>query len=275
MQYSVLMTVYYREKPEFLRQAVDSMFCQTVPPDELVLVCDGPLGAALDQAIASFQRQYGSRFRTLRLETNMGLGNALHRGVPFCKNEWIARMDSDDISAPDRMEKELAYVTAHPEVSVVGGQIEEFDADPSVPVDKRCVPLELAEIRETLRFKNPMNHVTTFFRKSDVMAVGGYQNYPGFEDYQLWTNLLSAGYALGNLRDCLCYVRVGDDMYRRRGGWGYFKDTVRMECFLLEKKQITALQFVWNLIVRFMAAEMPNRLRGILFHKVMRKAVTG
>lgn len=274
--YSVLMSVYYKEKPEFLRQAIDSMFAQTAAPDEVVLVCDGPLTPELDQVILSFEEQRGEQFRVLRLETNMGLGNALQRGIHVCENEWIARMDSDDISLPDRMEKQLAYVRSHPEVSVVGGQIVEFVDDPANPVDIRSVPLEMPQIRETLRFKNPMNHVTTLFRKSAVLAVGNYEDYPGFEDYQLWARLLAQGYQMANLEDCLCQVRVGLDMYRRRGGWRFFKNTYRMQRFLLERKLITAAQFLRNLIIRFSAAVLPNRLRGAMFRKVMRKdAVNG
>lgn len=274
--YSVLISVYYKEKPEFLCRAIDSMFAQTAAPDEMVLVCDGALPPELNRVIRSFQKRYGSRFRVLQLQTNMGLGNALHQGIHMCKNEWIARMDSDDIALPDRMEKQLAYVEKHPEVSVVGGQILEFVDDPGNPVDIRSVPLEMPQIRETLRFKNPMNHVTTFFRKSAVLAVGNYEDYPGFEDYQLWARLLAQGFQLANLKDCLCRVRIGSAMYQRRGGWAFLKNTYRMQRFLLEQKLITAVQFARNLTIRFAAAVLPNRLRGTMFRKVMRiNAVNG
>lgn len=269
--YSVLISVYYKEKPEFLRLAIDSIFAQTAPPDEVVLVCDGPLSPELDEVIRSFEERCGEQFRVVRLETNMGLGNALQRGIQVCRNEWIARMDSDDISLPDRMEKQLAYVRSHPEISVVGGQIEEFVDDPANPVDIRSVPLEVSQIRETLRFKNPMNHVTTLLRKSAVLAVGNYEDYPGFEDYQLWARLLSQGYQLANLNDCLCQVRIGADMYRRRGGLVFFKNTYRMQRFLLEQGLITVAQFTRNLAIRFSSAVLPNQLRGAMFRKVMRK----
>lgn len=271
--YSVLISVYYKESPEFLRQAIDSMLAQTVAPDEVVLVCDGPMTPGLDQVILSFQEQCGDRLQVLRLQTNMGLGNALNRGIRMCRNEWIARMDSDDISLPDRMEKQLAYISSHPEVSVLGGQIVEFEKDPGCPVDMRSVPLQMPQIRETLRFKNPLNHVTIFYRKSAVLAAGNYEDYPGFEDYQLWARMLAQGYQMANLKDCLCQVRIGSEMYRRRGGWSFFKNTYRMQRFLLGQKLITVVQFLRNLLIRFAAAALPNRLRGAMFRKVMRKEV--
>jgi len=221
--------------------------------------------------ILEFQTKHGRQFRVLRLETNVGLGLALKQGVELCRNEWIARMDSDDISLPDRMEKQLAYVERHPRISVLGGQIMEFVDHPDNPVCIRSVPLELPEIRETFRFRNPMNHVTTLFRRSDILAVGNYEDYPGFEDYQLWARLLDQGYELANLEDCLCQVRVGSDMYRRRGGWMFFRNTYRMQCFMMERNMITVIQFLRNLSVRFFAAALPNCIRSVMFRRVMRK----
>ena len=182
-------------------------------------------------------------------------------------------MDSDDISARDRMEKQLAYLEHHPEVRVVGGQMAEFTEDPAKPVDMRCVPLEPDEILHTRRFKNPMNHVTTFFRKSHVLAVGSYEDYAKFEDYHLWAKLLHAGYQIGNISDNCCYVRAGTDAFQRRGGLDYFGHALRMQNFLIGAGMISLPHYVRNLCVRFAASVMPNGMRHFLMKKIMRRRV--
>lgn len=274
IRYSVLISVYHKEQPEFLRQAIDSMYAQTVLPDEVVLVCDGPLNDPLDQVIRSFQERYPESFRVLRLEHNWGLGGALHQGVCCCKNEWIARMDSDDISLPDRMEKQLAFLEAHPEVSVVGGQIIEFDEDPSKPLDMRCVPEDMEHIQKTLRLRNPMNHVTTVFRRADVLAVGNYEDRYRFEDYHLWVKLISSGYQMANIPQCCCYVRAGADAFQRRGGYAYFRQALALQMDMRKAGLISIAEFIRNAAVWFAASVvLPSGLRGFLFKKFMRTDV--
>ena len=144
--YSVLMSVYHKEKPQFLRLSIESMFNQTIPTNDFVLVCDGPLNDELDEIIASFEEKYKNIFRVVRIEKNQGLGHALKVGVLECKNDIIARMDSDDISRPERCEKELEFLANNPEVSIVGALIEEFSDTPEVVNAMRVVPETHEEI---------------------------------------------------------------------------------------------------------------------------------
>ena len=130
-EYSALMSVYHKEKPEYLKQAIESIQAQTLLTDDFVLVCDGPLNDALDGVISAKQQEMGTVLNVVRLTKNGGLGNALNEGIKHCKNELIARMDNDDIAYPDRCEKQLAVFDEHPEVSICSGIVEEFTTDPN------------------------------------------------------------------------------------------------------------------------------------------------
>lgn len=271
-KYSVLMSVYYKEKAEYLRLAMNSMMEQTVPPDEFLLICDGPLTEELDAVVDEFCEKYPSIMNVIRQKKNMGLGVTLNIGVQRCRNELIARMDSDDIALPQRMEMQLAVMEKYPEISVLGGQIAEFCDDPDQIIAYRKVPTEPAEIRQFIKRRNPMNHMTVVLRKSHVLGVGNYQDVPGFEDYFLWSSLVAAGYELRNVKSVCCRVRANAGLYSRRGGTRYFQNTMRVERFLLEKKLITPGEFRENVMLRFAGSVLlPARFRRTFFMKFLRK----
>ncbi len=271
-QYSVLMSVYCKESPEHLSQAIQSMLSQTVPPSDFVLICDGPLTAELDEVIDSYADMYKELFSVVRLEKNLGLGPALKIGLSHCKYEFVARMDADDISSPDRLEKQLAAFEQTPEYSVIGAQISEFTGSPDNVVDYRIVPEKHEDIVVRAARRNPVNHVTALYKKSDVMKVGGYDDMPGFEDYHLWVKMLASGMRFRNLPDICCDVRVDTEMYGRRGGMDYFRHTYRMQKFLLKNRLTTKRMFLFNVVVRFAGTVLcPNFVRAILFKKFMRR----
>jgi len=273
-KYSVLMSVYCKEQATYFKTAIDSMLAQTVPPDDFVLVCDGPLTFELDAIIEEYCKKMPKLFNVIRLSENKGLGNALKIGVEACKYELIARMDTDDISLPDRCEKQLKMLSENPEISVVGGQISEFYDDPKNVIDYRIVPTSYEEIKKRAAKRNPMNHVTVMLKKSQVLLAGNYYDIPGFEDYHLWVQMLSAGLKLQNIEDVCCNVRVDRNMYGRRGGLTYFKRTLEMECFLLKSKLITIPHFCVNVAVRFCGTVLcPDFIKEILFKKFLRKTM--
>lgn len=272
LEYSVLMSVYYKEKPEYLAQAIDSMLMQTVPPHEFVIICDGPLTPALDALLAEYEAGNKELFRIIRFEKNRGLGLALRDGVTLCRCDLIARMDSDDISMPDRIEKQLAVLKENPEISIVGGQIAEFNNTPEQIVSYRIVPQYHEEILHFMRSRNAMNHVTVLFRKDAVLDAGNYESLLGYEDYYLWVRMLKMGKRFRNLSDICCYVRVGDQMFRRRGGMAYFRYAMIMEKHLLRLKLINRRQYVQNLAVRFIGAVLiPDSFRGFFQKALMRR----
>lgn len=183
MAYSVLMSVYAKENAAYFSDAVESMLHQSCPPDQFVLVCDGPLTPGLDEAIQRFTASRdGGLFRVLRLPENVGLGRALQAGLPLCDHDLVARMDSDDLALPLRMEHQLALMAADPELAAVGGQIAEFTGAPDNIQGYRIVPTSPEEVRRGAAGRNPMNHMTVLFRREAVLAAGGYQDLKGFED---------------------------------------------------------------------------------------------
>ncbi len=269
--YSVLMSVYHKEKPEYLKQAIESIQAQTRQTDDFVLVCDGPLNPELDAVIAAKQQEMGGTLNVVRLAKNGGLGNALNQGIKHCKNELVARMDSDDIAYPDRCEKQLNMFNTHPEVSICSGVVEEFTADPNV-VDTRRVPPETnAEIVEFAKKRNPFNHPCVMYKKSAVEAAGSYQDFYLLEDYYLWLRMLMAGYQGYNIQEPLLHMRAGSEMYLRRAGWKYAKTQAKLFKYMRDKGFIGNGQYIKSCVIRSGSAVAPNWLRKFMFEKVLRK----
>lgn len=271
--YSVLMSVYHKEKPEYLKQAIASIQAQTLPTDDFVLVCDGPLNDALDAVIAKKQQEMGKTLNVVRLAKNGGLGNALNEGIKHCKNELVARMDSDDIAYQDRCEKQIAVFYKHPEVSICSGIVEEFTSTPDVVDAKRVPPEAHEEIVEFAKKRNPFNHPCVMYKKSAVEAVGSYQDFYLLEDYYLWLRMLMAGYQGYNIQESLLHMRAGSDMYLRRAGWKYAKTQARLFKFMKSQGFIDEGQYIKSCVIRSGSALAPNWLRKLMFEKVLRKRI--
>ena len=269
--YSVLMSVYSKEKSEYLRQAMESIQAQTAPTSDFVLVCDGPLTPELDAVISVKQQEIGDTLNVVRLSENGGLGKALNEGIKHCKNELIARMDSDDIAYPDRCEKQLAVFEAHPEVSLCSGTVEEFTTSPEVVDARRVPPKTNAEIVEFAKKRNPFNHPCVMYRKSAVEAVGSYQDFYLLEDYYLWLRMLMAGNQGYNIQEPLLHMRAGSEMYKRRAGWKYAKTQRRLFRFMRDSGFISEGQCLKSCLLRSASALAPNGLRKFMFKKVLRK----
>lgn len=273
MSFSVITSVYREDKPEYVRIALESVLAfQVSRPSEVVLVVDGPIRKELVSVIEDFESNYFGVFTVIWLKENRGLGNALRLGVENASNELIARMDSDDISMRERFSRQVAYLEAHPDVSIVGGQITEFINQPAYVLGRREVPLSHEDILAYMSRRCPMNHVSVMFRKTDVQRVGGYLDWPWNEDYYLWVRMAAEGCKFANLPDVLVNVRVGREMYARRGGWPYFKSERGIQRLMLDKKMISFPRYVVNVMLRFcLQVLMPNSLRGWVFRTYARK----
>lgn len=270
-EYSVLMSVYHKERPEYLKQAIESIQVQSLSTNDFVLVCDGPLNDELDAVIQTKQLEMGENLNVVRLAKNGGLGNALNEGIKHCKNELVARMDSDDIAYPDRCEKQIAVFNTHSEVSICSGIVEEFTTDPNT-VDTRRVPPETnAEIIEFAKKRNPFNHPCVMYKKSAVKAVGSYQDFYLLEDYYLWLRILMAGYQGYNIQEPLLHMRAGSDMYLRRAGWKYARTQARLFKFMKKQGFIGVGQYIKSCVIRSGSSLAPNWLRKFMFEKVLRK----
>lgn len=270
-KYSVLMSVYYKENPEYLTQAIESIQAQTFPTDDFVLVCDGSLSEELDAVIDVKQREMGQILNVVRLAKNVGLGNALNEGIRHCRHELVARMDSDDIAYPDRCEKQLSVFNTQSEVNICSGIVEEFTIDPDIVDTRRVLPETNTEIIAFAKKRNPFNHPCVMYKKSAVEAVGSYQDFYLLEDYYLWLRMLMAGYQGYNIQEPLLHMRAGSDMYKRRAGWEYAKSQRKLFGFMRRQGFIGNGQYIKSCVIRSGSALAPNWLRQFMFKSVLRK----
>ena len=269
--YSVLMSVYRKEKAEYLKQAMDSIWSQTIPTDDFVLVCDGPLNAELDTVIENMQAAHPGTLNVVRLEKNRGLGNALNIGIKECKHELVARMDSDDISRQDRCERQLKVFQEHPDISVVSGIVEEFTSVTDQIEARRVLPETQDQILAFAKKRNPFNHPCVMYKKSAVESTGGYQDFYLLEDYYLWIRMLQKGSTGYNLQEPLLWMRAGSDMYKRRAGWKYAKSQKALFKYMKDSGFISEGQYMKSTITRTASSLMPNGLREFAYKKVLRK----
>lgn len=223
MQFSVLLSIYSKENPLHFDEALTSIWDeQTLKPDEIVLVKDGPLTPELEQVIKEWKNKLKDKFIVSALEKNEGTGRAKNYGLQLCNHDYVAIMDADDISTSDRFEKQLNYLKVHPEIVVLGGQLIEFKDYKDNYISQRTVPLTQDEILSYSKKRSPFNHATSIYKRKSILKVGGYQHHLLMEDYNLWIRVLAAGYKVANLPDVVLYVR-SDGMHGRRRGWVYVK----------------------------------------------------
>ena len=263
------MSVYDKENPAYLKESIESVLDQTLKANEIVIVKDGILNEGLKKVLEEYEKR--NLITTIQLKENVGLGKALSIGIEECSYELIARMDSDDICEPHRFEKQLRYMEEHPETAVCGGQIAEFVDHKEAIVGKRIVPIGHEEIARYARRRNPMNHVTTMFRKSSILSVGNYESLLGFEDYLLWMKLIDGKYQLHNLDDVLVYVRTDFAFQDRRGGFRYFKQIIQAQWNFYTRKFINLFEFFLNSFIRGTVCIIPKRIRNYLYKNILRK----
>lgn len=213
-KYSVLMSLYKKENPDYLRLALDSMLNQTVPPDEIVLVEDGPLTDELYTVLDEYPMLH-----RVRNEKNLGLGLALNVGLKACRNELVARMDTDDCSKPERCEKQLKRFEEKPYLAVVGSHIDEFVGDISNVVSKRIVPITSEEIYNFAKRRSAFNHPSVMYSKSAVLANGGYADLKRNQDVDLFGRMQFNGYKAENIDESLLWFRSSDELAKRRKSW--------------------------------------------------------
>lgn len=273
IKFSVIISIYHNDKTEYVANALDSVtMAQTIKPNEVVLVVDGPVPDDLKTLISEKEKASQDLYNVIWLPENKGLGNALRIGVNNAKYELLARMDSDDISVPDRFAKQVAFMEQHPECDIVGGQINEFIDSESNIMGKREVPCSNSDITTWMKKRCPFNHMSVMFRRSRILEVGNYLDWHYNEDYYLWIRMAQAGYQFANLPDTLVNVRVGKEMYQRRGGWKYFKSEKGLQDYMLNHKIISLPRYCYNVFGRFVIqVAMPNKLRGFIFQKLFRK----
>ncbi|MCP1440434.1 amylovoran biosynthesis glycosyltransferase AmsE [Erwinia persicina] len=261
--FSVLMSLYHREKPENVEQCMQSLYEQTLPADEIVLVYDGPLGDDLKAAVNNWMDKLP--LVIVPLEKNVGLGKALNAGLERCSHNIVARMDTDDICLPERFEKQIPYMEAHPDMALLGAAVIEFDEFGNERLKR--LPLNNAEIRHFARMKNPFNHMCVVFRKDKVLAAGSYQHHLFMEDYNLWLRMLSQGYDVANLHDVLMRVRSGSEMVSKRRGMTYIKSEVQLWSLKNRLRQTNFVNGTLYFLIRTSTRVMPVSVMKFLYER--------
>lgn len=229
-KYSVLMSLYIKEKPEYLKLAVQSMVDQTLKPDEIVIVKDGEITAELQAVLDEFESSYPVLFNIVGYEKNRGLGLALNFGLEHCRNELVARMDTDDISKPKRCEKQVEAFEKYPSLSIVGSAVDEFYGTPDNITGRRVVPSKPKEIYEFAKRRSAFNHPSVMYRKSKVLEYGGYGDLRRNQDVDLFGRMLYGGCKAANFKESLLWFRSDENLSKRRKSWENTKsyiDTIK------------------------------------------------
>jgi len=268
--YSILISLYYKENPKHLKEALDSIFTQTVRSNDVVLVEDGKLGDDLERVVKDYEEKH-PELHVVRFDENRGLGYALNDGILQCKNEIVARMDTDDIAKPNRMEKQLKVMAEHPEYGMVSSWIDEFVTDKEHVTSIRKLPEMPSDVLEYAKKRCPVNHPTVMYRKQEVLKVGGYQTKYFPEDYFLWIKMLMNGCLVYNLQESLLWFRYDPRTFVRRGGWKYACDEAVTQWNIFRMGFISLPRLVENVAIRFTIRIMPNWVRGLVYKKMLRK----
>ena len=269
MNFSVLMSVYVKENPFFLNESLNSILVdQTVIPNEVVLIKDGPLTEELDKVISNFQVNH-QQLKVIALEKNVGLGEALSVGLESCSYDLVARMDSDDISESNRFEKQINYFFNHPKCVLLGSNIKEFHETVSNFRLKKQ-PLTKEEIEKYSKFRNPFNHPSVMFKKKYIVNLEGYEHCPLFEDYLLWVKVIHSGAEVANLEESTVYMRASNGLYSRRGGYKYCLNILNFRNKCLKNGYINIFDYIKVVPIQLIMALMPGSIREKIYVKVLR-----
>lgn len=270
-KFSVLMSLYIKEKPEYFQECMESILKQTALPAEIVIVQDGPLTAELETVLAEYIQKGPDLYTIVPLETNRGLGLALAEGILHCHNELVARMDTDDICRKDRFELQLAEFRKNPQLDICGSHIVEFEDDVNNIVAQRMVPLTDEDIKMYQKRRDGVNHMTVMYKKSKVLEAGNYQSCMLMEDTYLWVRMILAGAVFKNIDDSLVYARIGKDMFERRGGFSYFLKYREGRKKVKETGYISNWDYYYTLLVQLVVALIPNKVRGWIFKHLLHR----
>ena len=270
MKYSVVMSVYAKDNPEWLKQAIDSLLNQTIQPDEIVIVEDGPLTLQLNVVMSQYKNS--GIISIVRLKRNQGLGNALNIGIKYAKNELIGRMDSDDIAIPNRFQLQLAEFEKHSDLDILGGQIAEFVDDPEEIIGYRKVPVTHFEIKQFARRRSPFNHPTVMYKKSMIQQIGGYDaSIIRLEDYDLWLRAIAKGAVCANLDDVILKYRSTTDAVKRRKTFISLRNHIRARIQFYKKGYISLSDLTYGLATQIILFMIPTKLAKFAFKKAVRE----
>ena len=265
MKFSILMSVYHKETPEYFNRAMHSIWDdQTIKPNEIILVQDGLLTDELYSAITDWKKIIGEAFKTIPLEKNVGLGDALNIGLKACTFDLVARMDTDDICSPDRFEKQL-NVFKNSDVDICSSWVSEFDVDEAKIVSYRKLPEKHEGIVKFAKKRSPVNHPAVMYKKLIVQSAGGYKKMMWCEDYYLWGRMILKGAKFYNIQEPLVNMRAGYGQLERRSGIKYALSEIKLQKEFLKLGFVNYFEFIRNVSVRFIARIVPKKMVEIIY----------
>lgn len=273
-EFSLLLPVYAGDTAEHVRLAFDSSVGgQALPPAEVIIVQDGPVGDPLTAELDRLVAESPVPVEVVRLTRNVGLTGALNAGLAACRYPVIARMDADDVSVADRFERQWELIAAG--ADLVGTGMVEFERDPDVLGARRVPPVGSDRIRDHARTHNPFNHPTMMYRRAAIEAIGGYEPFGKMEDYWLGIRMIASGARTENIADPLLKYRVGSGAFERRGGLEEARTEWRLQRAMLRIGFITRGQYVRNVVVKGAYRLMPAGVKRVLFRRFIGGGLPG
>lgn len=274
-KYSCLISLYAKERVEYLDNCLNSIMKQTIPPEEIVIVKDGPLSEPLENCLNKYDALFPGLFTFVSYENNRGLWYALSVGVPACRNNYIMRMDVDDWSAPSRAEKEIEVLNLHPEIGCVGSLVTEFVGSIDNPVALVELPEFDSDVKKFGKRRCPFRHPSLMYRKDAVLRAGNYQEMPLFEDYDLYMRLAKTGCVFYNIQESLVYVRTSQDFYARRGSFSYMRKMLNFKNTCLKRGDLNLIEYLICTTPHIIVCLLPNDMRELIYNRFLRSKVRG
>lgn len=269
-KYSVLMSLYIKEKPEYLKMAIDSILVQTLLPNEIVIVKDGRITKDLENVLNEYTQKYKNLFKVVGYEENKGLGLALNYGLRYCSNDLVARMDTDDISKPERCRAQVERFMLETDLAIVGSNVDEFIGDISNVVSRRIVPSEYTKIYEFAKRRSAFNHPSVMYRKSKVLEFGGYSNLRRNQDVDLFGRMLFGGCKATNIQESLLWYRLDDNLSKRRKSWENTWSYITTIMRLWKLGYSSLLDFIVVCAAQSTMYIIPISLQNYLYRKFLR-----
>lgn len=271
------MCVYEKDNTLYFKEALESVVNQSLLPNQIVLVVDGPIGKDLQKVIDTFTlkaQDLGILFYVTYLQENVGHGKARRISIEKAKYDLIALMDADDISKYNRFQIQTKIFEEDTDVSIVGGQIMEIAHDTKKQISIRAVPSKDKDIKQYMKMRCPFNQMSIMFKKNDVIKAGNYVDFYHNEDYYLWVRMYLVGFKFYNTTEILVNVRINEEFYSRRGGWRYFLSEFKLQKIMYNNSIISVYRFIFNSLVRFvLQVLLPDSIRGFIFKKLFRKDI--
>ena len=271
MQFSVLLSIYHKENPLFFHRAMTSIWDeQSLKPDEIVLVEDGPLTDPLYEAISFWKEKIPTIIKIIKLKKNQGLGKALAIGLEACSFEIVARMDTDDISLPHRFEKQIKYFKKNAiaglnySIDVCGSLVDEFDDDENNILSTRKLPEFHHAISTFSKKRNPVNHPSVMYKKDLIINAGNYQPMDYFEDWYLWVRALENNAKFYNIQESLVKMRAGFTQLERRSGLKYAEKEFNFFNTLRKRKYLNSFQYLL-FFGRILIRLLPRRIIHLIY----------